>query len=1154
MRKLLVLLFAAVVAVSFTATNAAAQREVGTLVGTVTDPTGAVVPGATVNVTHVGTGAARHTTTDERGDYRVPNLLPGIYEVDVQATGFAKWTRRVQITVGSIVRLDTALSVGTAVTIVEVAAEAGVSVNTVSQTIEAVIDSKKIVELPTFSRDPYTLVAIAGNISPGDPSGRGVGYAINGQRAASTGILLDGATNTDDFRATPGQSVPLDAVQEFSVQTSNFTAEQGRAAGGMVNVVTKAGTNDLHGTAYYFGRFSNMASTSFLDNAQGVPKSRFSRNQFGYSVGGPVIKNKLFFFQSTEWTRVRSFANTTAVIPTTQLIAAANANTQAFFNAFGTPKADLQVLQTYSKATATTLDNSAADVICNATGPCASLPIGTPMFQRVSYSIPSDSGGGAPQNTYSLVGRGDWIIGPKTTMYGRYALESQSFLEGSNANSPYEGFDTGATAFNNNFLASLTHTFSPRVVSQTKFTYNRLNGISPLGDFPNTPTLFMRSLTTRIDGFRVGLPGYLPFNPGTGIPFGGPQNFGQIYQDFGYTKGAHQMRFGGSYVYLQDNRTFGAYANPSLTLGSNLVNAMDAFLEGRLLSFQSAVDPQGKFPCEDQTLPLASQPANCVLTLPVGQPSFSRSNRYHEFAVYAQDAWRISRTITVNMGVRWEYFGVQHNKDPRLDSNYYDAVTGSVFERIRNGSVEIAPNSPIGGLWKKDWNNFAPRIGFAWDIFGNGKTSLRGGYGIGYERNFGNVTFNVIQNPPAYAVISIISNVDVPFDIPISTDITGPLSGTTGSKALPGVSLRNVDSNIQNAYAQFWSASIEHQLPGNVIVGVDYSGSKGHSLYSLEDPNRVGSGNVFLGLPCQSTGPTGCRDRLTTTFSPVTGGRSNQYTNLNRRSGKGFSNHNALNVRVTGNNVGNQGVTLTFNYTWAHTFDNISSTFSESGNDFNLGLLDPFNPRLDYGQANFDIRHRVSISAIWAIPYAKNMSGPLKYVLDGWELAPIITASTGTPFTIWDCTDAFFQVCGRLVAIGPVDRKGVDDPADSGSPATFNYLSIPNSSIGSYVNPVTQNVEFGPFPANMTPRNFFRAPGQWNVNLGIYKTTKITERISVQYRAEFFNAFNHANADILGSSAEVDNSLGGVGATGSQIMETQKDGRRQIQMALKIIF
>ncbi|MGH9800402.1 MAG: TonB-dependent receptor, partial [Blastocatellia bacterium] len=341
--------------------------------------------------------------------------------------------------------------------------------------------------------------------------------------------------------------------------------------------------------------------------------------------------------------------------------------------------------------------------------------------------------------------------------------------------------------------------------------------------------------------------------------------------------------------------------------------------------------------------------------------------------------------VTLNLGLRWEYYGVQHNKDPKLDSNYYDAAAGNIFQAIRGGDVATVPNSPIKGLWKKDWNNFAPRIGFAWDVFGDGKTSLRGGYGIGYERNFGNVTFNVIQNPPGYAVISILP-ADVGGTISIPTDVAGPLSGSSGSKVLPPVSLRNVDPNIRTAYAHLWSLSVEREVLKNLVVAVDYSGSKGEKLYSLENPNRFGFGNVYLNDP----------------FTPGTLGtrlRTTQYTNINRRSGNAFSNYNSMNVRVNINNWANTGLRLTTNYTWSHAIDNLSSTFSESGNNFNLGLLDPFNPALDRGDADFDGRHRFVLSGIWDVPFAKDTKGVVRHILHGWEFAPIFVASTGNPFT-----------------------------------------------------------------------------------------------------------------------------------------------------------
>ncbi|MBI3661986.1 MAG: carboxypeptidase regulatory-like domain-containing protein [Acidobacteria bacterium] len=1136
------------------------QTETGQVVGVVTDPSGAVVPKAKVTLKSVGTGAERSTVTDEAGSYVFAAVLPAVYSVTVEAGGFAKMERRVQVTVGSKVTLDIALTLGAAQSIVEITAEAGVAINTETQTISQVIDTKKITELPTLTRNPYDLAATAGNVSGGDPTGRGVGVAINGQRAAATNILLDGGANNDEFVAAVGQHVPLDAVQEFSMITNNFTAEYGRASGGIVNLATKSGTNEYHGTAYEFNRVSKLASWSFLDKAQGTlggapknPKQRFTRNQFGYSVGGPVLpslKDKLFFFSSTEWTRVRSASNVVVLVPTPAFISLANANTQNFFTAFGTLASGVNTIGTVTRAN---LIAAGADP-CTALSVCDTLVApATVMFNRVQYSRPADSGGGDPQDTYFLVGRADWVINSKTTFYSRYALEKSNFFPGTVSHSPYSGFNTGATVFNNNILISLNRQWTNRLNSQSKIVYNRLNSQQPHGARPSTPTLYWRNVTQRFLGDRAALPGYLPFSPGSGIPFGGPQNVGQVYQDISYIRGKHQLRFGGSYVYIQDNRVFGAYQDPSQTLStSSIQTAMNNFLNGVLRQFQAAVYPQGKFPCRytiisgqpcgqdtnlDGLITGAEIDPSGTLNLPVGQPDFSRSNRYHEFAVYGQDSWRIHPRVTLNLGMRWEYYGVQHNKDPNKDSNYYDGAGGSIFAAIRSGGVSTTPNSPIGGLWQKDWNNFAPRVGFAWDVFGNGKTSIRGGYAVGYERNFGNVTFNVIQNPPNYAVISITAPIDVA-TIPISTSVAGPLAGSTGVKALPKVSLRNVVSNIRTAYAHLWSLSVEREVLKNLFVEVDYSGSKGEKLYSLENPSRPGAGNVYLGDPCTLGNPFSCTSRLINT----------QYTNINRRGNKAFSTHNAMNVRVTSKNIYNSGLVFTANYTWAHSIDNLSSTFSESGNNFNLGLLDPFNPKLDRGNADFDIRHRFVFSGIWDIPFAKSLKGPAYYILHGWTVAPIFAAITGLPFTVYDCNDAYFSVCPRMFASGTaVTRKGAKNPpADPSTPGTFTYINLAGQfNLGGYLNPITGSSEFGPFPANMTARNYFRGPGAWGLDLGIYKKTKITERYSIQFRGELYNMFNHANAYVLGSETDV---------SGQSVVRSQKDGRRNIQLAVKFIF
>lgn len=1097
-----------------------AQQETGRITGTVKDQSGAVIPGAAVTVRSVATNAVRSATTGADGGYVVTNLLPGTYEISAAVTGFNTAKKQVEVPVGGVSSADFSLMVGAIATTVTVS-EAPVQVETETQTLSSVITTQQVLQLPTLTRNPYDLVATAGNIAPVDPrdaangASRGVGFNINGQRGASTNILLDGADNNDTFTATVGQAVPLDSVQEFSVVSSAFTAEYGRAGGGVVNVVTKSGTNEFHGTAYEFNRVSALSSNGFDNNAKGIPRSVFTRNQFGFSVGGPVKRDKLFFFNNTEWYRIRSSSTETALVPTSQLIAAAAPATQQFFSTLGALKIQPNG-RIYTK--------NDIPGLCGPSGPCAALDGSTPVFATVNYPVPTDAGGGFPQNQYQTVSRVDYNLSNKTTLYGRYALQSIDFFPGFVSFSPYVGYDTGETDFNQNALLSVTHTFSPQLVSQSKAVYNRLTLLDPLGTAPVSPTLFLSSgnVASKILGINVALPGYLPFSPGSGIPFGGPQNLGQVYEDVSWSKGVHTFRFGGQYIYIRDNRAFGAYAEPVELLGSSLSQGMDNFLTGQLLRFTAAVNPQGKFPGQ-------------TVTLPVGAPDFTRSNRYHDFALYAQDSWRVVPRLTANLGVRWEYYGVQHNKDPFKDSNFYFGSGTTIDEQVANGSVQLAPNSPIGGLWQKDLDNFAPRVGIAWDVFGNGRTSLRGGYGISYERNFGNVTFNVIQNPPNYAVLQL-SPADVGGNLPVTLNLAGPLAGSTGSKVLPIVSLRAVDPNMQTAYDHFWDAVLEHEIVQGTVVSLEYSGSKGVGLYTINPLNVPGSAALFLGS------------------SDPSARENTRYANLNFRTDNGYSNYNAMILGFRTNNLFNKGLQMNANWTWSHSLDNLSSTFSELSNDFNLGLTDPKNPSLDYGNSDFDIRHRVSISAVWDLPFAKSMKGFPGQILHGWSFAPIFTAHTGAPFTIYDCSNANY-VCSRMILVSPISLSGSNNPAPvAGIPNNFTYLDLSSEAagVGSYANPITGTSDFGPYPGNMTGRNQFRQPGAWDFNLGAYKSFRLPkEGISLQFRAEMYNVFNHSNLYADVTSADISSNgyipaLKGLTGTAAE--------RRNIQFALKFLF
>ncbi|MDX6613691.1 MAG: hypothetical protein QOD75_2877, partial [Blastocatellia bacterium] len=600
--------------------------------------------------------------------------------------------------------------------------------------------------------------------------------------------------------------------------------------------------------------------------------------------------------------------------------------------------------------------------------------------------------------------------------------------------------------------------------------------------------------------------------------FGGPQNSGQAYEDMSYSRGRHQIKFGGQYFYIQDNRFFGAYQNAVESLGTqgNYAQAFGNFVTGNINQFQAAVYPQGKFPGQS-------------VSLPVTQPDFTRSNRYHEWAAYVNDSFHVRPSLVLNLGLRYEYYGVQKNKFPELDSNFYFGAGSTLQERIRNGSAQLASSSPAGGLWAPDKNNFAPRLGFAWDVFGDGRTSVRGGYGLAYERNFGNVTFNVIQNPPNYAVLSLFNNVDVA-NLQITPNNAGPLAGNIPpTKVLPATSLRHVREDIVNAYAHFFSAAFQSEVWRNNVLSIEYSGSRGENLYSISPLNITGSGAFYLG----DANPN---SRL-----------NNQYSNINTRGNEGYSRYHALIVSLDGNNFRSTGMQYTAHYTFATAKDNLSTTFSEGAFNTNLGLTNPYDRSLDYGPADFDVRHRFVGSLIWQIPFAKNFAGVGKALLDGWSVTGIFNARTGTPFTIFDGTNANLS-SPRLVASGPLNIS----VTDTGGANFFNYISLAGQPVGAFGNPVCGGCsDFGPYPANMTRRNQFRGPGLWNLDAGVSRNVKLSENYSLQLRAELFNALNHANLYIAPGTQDV--TSGFVGAV-KGVTPNGNIERRNVQLALKFIF
>jgi outer membrane receptor protein involved in Fe transport len=1107
--------------------GAAAQTETGRITGVVTDATGGVLPGVTVTAKAAGTGATRELTTDTAGQYVFANLPPGAYEISSALGGFNTANAKVTVTVGGAVNVDLKMDVAGTKENINVVAEVP-RINVTNAEVATTITEAQIRELPTITRNVYDLVAVAGNVSGGKVADgeewtettRGTGYNINGQRASGTNILLDGSANNNEFDTTVGQNVPLDSVQEFSVVTSNFSAQYGRATGGVVNVLTKSGTNSFRGTGYDFYRSDKLATNTFDNKANDIEKGEFKRHQLGFSVGGPIRRDKMHFFTNLEYIRVRSADTLISWVPTPQFIAASGQPTRDFFGAYGGNV----------NAGGTVLTRGDVSGILNATGTGAfqSLPANLPVFARVEKSLPVDAGGGDPQDDYQWVSRVDFTISNNTQMYVRYALQNQQAEPGTNSRSPYDGFDTGYLNKNHNILASLTRVYGSTFTTQTKVTWNRLLGDQPLnGDYQ--PTLYMNPTTpVSLQGYRIAFPGYLPFNPGNAIPFGGPQKLLQLYQDQTWIRGKHDFRFGGSYVHIADDRTFGAYANAveALNATSAALPSLDNFVLGRLAQFQTAINAEG-------------YPGGTYVT-PVSLPSFTSFNRYNEFALYVNDNWSVGNRVTVNLGLRYEYYGPQTKSQPKFDSNfYYGDANASVnssspvdlVRAIETGSVLPTNESPIGALWKSDWNNWAPRLGFAWDVTGDGRTSVRGGYGMGYERNFGNVTYNVLFNPPKYLVASIAA-ADVGGNLPIFVDNAGPFGGVAGvTKTIPAGSLRHVDQNIETAYAHFYGLSLQKQIGQALTGSVEYTGSSGRKLYDLADPNKVGAGLVYLGTGTANTRPSpqfscaGCA--------------------FNTRGNRGRSQYHGVTFGLDLRQLSDSGLQMSAKYTLSSTHDNLSTTFSDDGNNnYNLGYMDAFDPMLDWGYAQYDSRHRLALSGVWVLPFGRGAEGLTKALLSDWQLNWIFTARTGYPFTVWDCTNAN-RLCMRAENPDGIELKATDG-ADTGNPNEFSILDLTPlvAHAGSYINPITGNSDFGPYPADMTERGAVRGPGYWNVDFGLSKRVRFGTR-AVQLRLEAYNLFNHANLFANTETADVSSFTE---ITGSRA------GNRRLQLGAKFEF
>jgi hypothetical protein len=1119
LRKIVRLTGALLCLAALAAPAALAQNEAGRLVGKIVDPNGAVVAGAVVTVKSVDTGVTREVTAGGDGFYTVAGLQPGEYEIGVRAAGFADRTQRIEVGVGSQKTVETQLSV-TPLTGEETVTpgSGGVEVKTQGHQLADPISGRQIRELPTVTREPYELVNLSGNVTAVNTrngvnatgtsadSPRGLSYSINGQRPSSNNYLLDGGENIDVGTAGVGQNVPLEAVQEIQVVTNGFTPDFGRALGGVVNVATRAGGNSWRGSLFEFHRNRELSTNSFENNALGIPQGHLVANQFGYAVGGPLVRDRLFFFNSTELIRTRSREGQVSLVPTSQLLAASSAATRAAFAPF--PLAAPINGRVFTVAEV----NNLFGLTAGAGNAFAALPGTTPAFGLTQFAVNADQGAGLPQNSGLTVGRMDWNINDSSSLYGRYAFEHRNYFDNTLTFSPFRGFDASSRERNHSAVVNWANTLNSRWSYNTKGSFNRINLIRPLtGVFGATPRLSLtNSGRSAIGGFPVALPGFDPFAAANGLAFTGPLNQTSLYQDFNVTTGNHLMTFGGRYFYTQDNRAVGLFQNASAVFGANVPQALNNLVAGQLSTFQTAINPNGLAPGQ-------------TITLPAAQPNFSRSVSSHDGALYFNDNWRFHPRVNVNLGLRYDVFGVPRPRGGGDVFNFYLGDGADVYTAVQNGVYASARSFRDGNrLFRRDWDNLAPRVGVAIDLTGDGRTALRMGYGVSYERFIGSPILNAFQNTANFAVINQTAGAFGTPAVGLTASNFGPLGGATGTAALPGFAVYGIEENIETPYVHQFTVSLEREIFPNTVASVQYSGGLGRDLFTMYNVNRPGSLAAFIG------GNVSPVARLNENFGPV-----------NFLTSDGRSNYNALIVEVANSTWRSIGLQMSARYRYSKALDNTPALAGFGANALNANLV-PFDPNNDYGYSDFHLRHRFVGSFNWEVPFQRLTGDFAKQVFGGWQVTGIVQARSGAPFSVFNCggVTSAEQPCPRLAVTGGVERDAGDLTAVAGLPNRFVYVN-PGGAV------VSSPSAFPPFAAGTTARNYFRAPNFWNVDLGVSKRFQITEETSLQLRGEFFNAFNQANTFIRGN--EVDISSGG-------FVPAYRSGRRHVQLAVKFLF
>ena len=1038
-----------------------AQNYRGLIRGRITDSQGAAISGARLQVRYLETGEKRTATTDMQGDYAVSLLRPGIYQVEIEQSGFNKFSASVNLEVNQDRRLDISLSVGTVKEGQEVKATNSV-LRLENASLGAVIDNRQVAGLPLDGRNFLELsLLVPGTVPAAQGSAGSVrgdfAFSLNGAREDSNNFLLDGVYNVDPKLNTFGVKPPVDAIREFEILGSVYDASLGRSAGAQVNVVLKSGSNTLHGTVYEFLRNQVFdARNYFVPASEADPKYR--RNQFGFSLGGPVVREKTFFFTDYEGTRLREGITRVTNVPT------ARERIGDFSQSlFGKPL----IPGTTSRFQGDLLPQQFLNPVGLKIAALYPLPNRNIPFQNyVSSPVQRDR-----NDSFDV--RIDHAIDQNASIAARYSFADRLLFEPFSGvtRTLVPGYGNDVARRGQNAMINYTQIFSPALVNDLRVAYSRVaNAVNQenAGRSINRE-VGLPELSSNQRDFGLSFISITGFSP-LGQEYNNPQfsatNTYQLLDTATWTRGTHLVKFGFDMRVGQQNAFRDVQSRGFLNFSSQVpftTNALADLLIG---------------------LPALTGGAR------LDNPQHLRTESYNFFI---NDNYRISPRLTVSAGLRYEYNSPAVDKDDR--ANLYDPATGKLV-RVGTGGV------PRGG-YEPDKNNFAPRIGLAWSLGRDAKTVLRTGYGVYFDQSALAPGEGLYFNSPYFTLNYYFSLPNLPLTLydPFPKNFPVPLPGSAFA----------YDRNLRTAYVQHWNFGLQHQLGRSRVVELSYVGSKGTKLLMSRDINQ----------PKPSPKPQNLRP------NPF-------FDEISLQESSGGSIYHSLQARIEQRL--DFGLALFGAYTWGKSIDNSSGIFSSAG-DPNYPQ-NSYDLRAERGRSNFDVSHRFSLSFSYDLPFGKGKAlldnnGVISKILGGWQTFGVITLQTGRPFTVALLPEFDNSNTGRSnLGFGANDRPNLTGIAKLSNPSPskwFNTAAFAIPAYGSFGN---------------AGRNILDGPGYQNVNFSLVKNTSISEGLNLQFRAEFFNLFNHPNFGLP------DNFVGSPSFGSVYSAETP----RRVQLGLKLVF